>query len=62
MTTAHPESHAEHPALAQLRDSRAADVQLRIADAITKFAGSMSFVYLHVVVFAVCGCCLSRTS
>jgi uncharacterized membrane protein len=53
MTAVHPEAHAEHPALAQLRDSRAADVQLRVADVITKFAGSMSFVYLHVVVFAV---------
>jgi uncharacterized membrane protein len=53
MTAVHPEAHVEHPALAQLRDSRAADVQLRVADAITKFAGSMSFVYLHVVVFAV---------
>jgi uncharacterized membrane protein len=32
---------------------RAADVQVRIADAITAFAGSMKFVYVHVVVFAV---------
>ena len=31
---------------------RAADVQLRIADAITAFAGSMTFVYIHVVAFA----------
>jgi uncharacterized membrane protein len=53
MTTARPEVHSEHPAVAKLRESRAADVQLRVADAITKFAGSMSFVYLHVVVFAV---------
>jgi uncharacterized membrane protein len=30
-----------------------ADIQLRIADAITKFAGSMAFVYLHIAVFAV---------
>ncbi|MCY0939824.1 DUF1003 domain-containing protein [Streptomyces sp. H34-S5] len=29
----------------------AADVQLRVADAITKFAGSMPFVYLHAVAF-----------
>src|SRR5439155_16105394 len=27
--------------------------QLRVADAITKFAGSMMFVYIHVLVFAV---------
>ena len=31
---------------------RAADIQLRIADWITGFAGSMNFVYLHVVLFA----------
>jgi uncharacterized membrane protein len=31
----------------------AADLQLRIADAITAFAGSMRFVYLHAVLFAV---------
>jgi uncharacterized membrane protein len=30
---------------------RAADLQLRIADAITSFAGSMWFVYLHAVLF-----------
>ena len=38
--------------LAQL-EKRANDTQLRIADAITKFAGSMQFVYIHVVLFAV---------
>jgi uncharacterized membrane protein len=32
---------------------RAADLQLRIADAITGFAGSMRFVYLHAVLFTV---------
>ena len=41
-----------HPAVAKVRDKRAADLQLRIADKITAFAGSMAFVYLHVVVFA----------
>jgi uncharacterized membrane protein len=34
-------------------EKRAADVQLRVADAITKFAGSMKFVYIHAVVFGV---------
>jgi uncharacterized membrane protein len=34
-------------------EKRAADVQLRVADAITSFAGSMKFVYIHAVVFAV---------
>src|SRR5690349_15555553 len=42
----------EHPVVIQQRIRRAEDVQLRIADAITKFAGSMAFVYLHVVLFA----------
>jgi uncharacterized membrane protein len=28
---------------------RAASIQLRIADWITNFAGSMNFVYLHIV-------------
>jgi uncharacterized membrane protein len=32
---------------------RAADIQLRIADWITAFAGSINFVYLHVVLFTV---------
>ena len=45
--------HPEHPVVAKLRRKRAADVQLRVADAITAFAGSMPFVYVHVVVFAV---------
>jgi uncharacterized membrane protein len=53
MTAARPEVRPEHPAVVKLREHRSADVQLRVADAITKFAGSMSFVYLHVVVFAV---------
>ena len=34
-------------------EKRAADIQLRVADAITSFAGSMMFVYIHAVVFAV---------
>jgi uncharacterized membrane protein len=41
-----------HPAYRRVAERRAAQAQLRIADAITKFAGSMAFVYLHVVVFA----------
>lgn len=34
------------------REVRTHDIQLRMADAITTFAGSMPFVYLHAVVFA----------
>lgn len=41
-----------HPVVVAHRTSRAADVQLRVADAITKFAGSMPFVYLHAIGFA----------
>ncbi len=41
-----------HPAVVTQFNKRAADVQLRIADNITAFAGSMNFVYLHVVLFA----------
>src|SRR5215468_3791904 len=41
-----------HPAVVEQFERRAADVQLRIADKITAFAGSMAFVYLHVVLFA----------
>jgi uncharacterized membrane protein len=40
-----------HPALTKHREERARSVQNRIADAITHFAGSMPFVYLHVVWF-----------
>ena len=40
------------PALLQHEEDRAESVQSRIADAITAFAGSMAFVYAHVVWFA----------
>ena len=43
----------QHPVVLAHQALRAADVQVRIADAITAFAGSMRFVYVHVVVFAV---------
>ena len=42
-----------HPAFEEHRLKRAGDVQLRIADAITAFAGSMRFVYIHIVAFGV---------
>jgi uncharacterized membrane protein len=41
------------PVVLQEAERRAASVQLRIADAITSFAGSMRFVYVHIVIFAV---------
>ena len=46
------QSLQEHPVVTTHRERRRADVQLRVADAITAFAGSMPFVYVHIVVFA----------
>jgi uncharacterized membrane protein len=43
----------QHPIVAADLAKRAGDVQLRIADRITAFAGSMLFVYLHAVAFTV---------
>ena len=51
--TTQPHDVREHPVVAKQRRARAEDLQLRVADAITRFAGSMAFVYLHIVVFAV---------
>jgi uncharacterized membrane protein len=54
MTTAvQPTARIEHPVVTKAREKRTESVQLRIADAITAFAGSMPFVYVHVVVFAI---------
>jgi uncharacterized membrane protein len=41
-----------NPALLEHAETRAADAQNRVADAITRFAGSMTFVYVHVIWFA----------
>jgi uncharacterized membrane protein len=41
-----------HPALQRHAALRKQDLQSRIADRITQFAGSMMFVYVHVVWFA----------
>src|SRR6266436_1222810 len=40
-----------HPVVLEEQERRAADIQLRIADWITGFAGSMNFVYLHIAIF-----------
>ena len=42
-----------HPSVAAEAEKRSADAQLKIADGITKFAGSMAFVYVHILVFAI---------
>src|SRR5262249_9106924 len=39
------------PTVIQQFNKRAENAQLRIADRITLFAGSMSFVYLHILLF-----------
>jgi uncharacterized membrane protein len=48
-----PSRQHAHPAFNEILQQRAADFQLRIADKITAFAGSMGFVYLHAALFAV---------
>jgi uncharacterized membrane protein len=48
----HPKRTPEHPALATHAEERAQSLQNRIADTITRFAGSMWFVYVHIVWFA----------
>jgi uncharacterized membrane protein len=45
-------TRSRHPVVLAEEARRAADLQLRIADWITAFAGSMRFVYLHVAGFA----------
>ncbi|MEP7089263.1 MAG: DUF1003 domain-containing protein [Nocardioidaceae bacterium] len=42
-----------HPAELAVELKRAQSAQLRVADAITRFAGSMPFVYIHLAGFAV---------
>lgn len=41
----------QHPVVIRLNAERAADFELRLADRITAFAGSMRFVYLHALAF-----------
>ena len=49
---AHPKApQARNPALAQHQQERARAFENRLADDITRFAGSMRFVYLHIVWF-----------
>jgi uncharacterized membrane protein len=42
-----------HPVNLAKEAQRATNLQLRIADRITAFAGSMTFVYIHALVFTV---------
>src|SRR5438046_10217519 len=40
------------PVVVKQLEKRASDLQLRVADRITAFAGSMNFVYIHAALFA----------
>jgi uncharacterized membrane protein len=53
MTTETLTSRRAHPALLRHGEERARSIQNRIADTITRRAGSMGFVYAHIVAFAV---------
>ncbi len=46
-------SSLHHPTVVAEARARFSNIQLRIADAITAFAGSLNFVYIHVMIFAV---------
>ena len=46
------ETLPHHPVVVAQQQHRAENLQLRVADAITAFAGSMRFVYIHAVGFA----------
>lgn len=52
MSTETPTSRRPHPALLRHGEERARNIQNRIADTITRRAGSMGFVYVHIAVFA----------
>ena len=52
MTALTPPHPPQHPVVIRLNAERAADFELRLADRITAFAGSMKFVYLHALAFA----------
>lgn len=56
-----PETSTRHPAAVAHELERAQDVQVRIADMITRFAGSMAFVYIHVAAFALWMLLLERS-
>jgi uncharacterized membrane protein len=50
-----------HPAVLAQQAQRAQDIQIRIADGITAFAGSMNFVYLHIALFTIWMLLLERS-
>jgi uncharacterized membrane protein len=52
MPTTTSTTELKHPGIQHYLEQRANDAQARLADAITAFAGSMLFVYIHLVAFA----------
>jgi uncharacterized membrane protein len=52
MSAMHGAGLLKHPVLVEHEVLRANSVQNRVADKITAFAGSMAFVYLHLLWFA----------
>jgi uncharacterized membrane protein len=48
-----PLKRPHHPVVLAEQERRAADIQLRVADWITAYAGSMNFVYLHIALFTI---------
>ena len=42
-----------HPVVVTHAENRSGNIQLKVADSITSFAGSMNFVYLHALIFGV---------
>lgn len=51
----------QHPVVIRLNAERAAEFELRLADRITAFAGSMRFVYLHAAAFVLWMLVLERS-
>jgi uncharacterized membrane protein len=47
------DNRPQHPVVVAQQSRRQESLQLRVADAITAFAGTMAFVYVHAVLFAV---------
>jgi uncharacterized membrane protein len=54
MTTVEKDYHVvqHHPVVLKQQEHRRANWQLRLADKITTFAGSMAFVWVHCALFA----------
>lgn len=56
-----PDAGPHHPAVAQDLQEHAERLQGSIADRITRYAGSMLFVYVHIAIFAVWMLLLERS-